>query len=97
MSTGLPFKLGTFRLSGRICLGAFLRSSRPRGPGKAFKNVGGEAPHIYEGLPGLPGPARLQKCTRKSGQTAFRHPACRTPEYMLKSGKAATGSESASF
>ncbi len=27
--------------------GAFLRSGRPRGPGKAFKNVAGEAPHIF--------------------------------------------------
>ncbi len=27
-------------------LGAILRSGRPRGPGKAFKKVGGEAPHI---------------------------------------------------
>jgi hypothetical protein len=42
-------------------LGAILRSGRPRGPGKAFKNVGGFAPHIMEGLPGPPGPARLQK------------------------------------
>ncbi len=46
-------------------LGAFLRSCRPRGPGKAFKNVGGEAPHILQGLPGPPGPARPQKRTPK--------------------------------
>ncbi len=53
-------------------------------PGKAFKNVGGEAPHIFEGpqaphifegLPGPPGPARPQKRSQKrSGQTAFRYP-----------------------
>ncbi len=36
-------KLGTCRQSGLICGGAFLRSGRPRGPGKAFKNVGGFA------------------------------------------------------
>ncbi len=36
-------------------LGAFLRSGRPRGPGKSFQNVGGEDPHIFEGLPGLRG------------------------------------------
>ncbi len=34
--------------------GAFLRSGRPRGPGKAFKNAEGEAPNIFEGFPGLP-------------------------------------------
>ena len=56
--------------------GAFLRSGRPRRPGKALKNVGGFAPHMFEGLPGPPGPARPQKRTpKKSGQTAFRYPA----------------------
>jgi hypothetical protein len=40
------------RESGRICLGAFLKSGRPRGPGKALNNVGGEAPNIFGGLPG---------------------------------------------
>jgi hypothetical protein len=56
-------------------LGAFLRSGRPRGPGKALKKVGGEAPHIFEGLFGAPGPARRQTGTpKKSGQTAFRYP-----------------------
>ncbi len=43
--------------------GAFLKSGRPRGLRKAFKNVGGFAPHRFEGLPGLPGPARPQKCS----------------------------------
>ena len=54
-------------------LGAFLRSGRPRGPGKAFKNVGGEAPHILEGFPGPPGPARLQKGTQQNqaGHTSW--------------------------
>ncbi len=28
-------------------------------PGKALKNVRGFAPHLFEGLPGPPGPARL--------------------------------------
>ena len=42
-----------------------MRSGRPRGPGKALKNVGGEAPHRFEGLPGPPGPARPQKRTPK--------------------------------
>ena len=52
-----------------------MRSGRARGPGKAFKNVRGVAPHILEGFPGPPGPARPQKRTpQKSGQTAFRYP-----------------------
>ncbi len=52
---------------------AFLKSGRPRGPGKALKIVGGEAPHILEGLPGPPGPARPQKRTQqKNGHTAQR-------------------------
>jgi hypothetical protein len=33
----------------------------PLGPEKAFRNVGDEAPHICEGFPGPPGPARPQK------------------------------------
>jgi hypothetical protein len=57
-------------------LGAFLKSGRPRRPGNALQNAGGEAPHILEGLPGPPGPARPQKGTpKKYGQTAFRNPA----------------------
>ncbi len=44
--------------------GAFLRSGRPRGLGKAFQKIGGFAPHICEGFSGPPGPARLQKCTK---------------------------------
>ena len=42
-------------------VGAFLRSGRPRGPGEALKKVGSEAPYSFEGSPGLPRPARLQK------------------------------------
>ncbi len=53
-------RLGTRRQSGRIVWGAFLRSGRPRGPGKAFKNEGGFVPHRFEGRPEPPGPARLQ-------------------------------------
>jgi hypothetical protein len=45
---------------------AFSRSGRPRGPGKALKNVGGFAPNMLEGLPGPPGLARPQKCTPKN-------------------------------
>ncbi len=48
-------------------MGACSKSGRPRGPGRALKNVGknvgGEAPHIFEGFPGPPGPARPQQCT----------------------------------
>jgi hypothetical protein len=46
--------------------GARLRSGRPLGPGKAFKKVGGFAPHILQGFPGPPGPARLQEGTPKN-------------------------------
>ncbi len=45
--------------------GVFLGSGGPRGPGRAFKNVGGVAPPFFEGLPGPPGPARPQKHTQK--------------------------------
>ena len=34
---------------------SFWVSGRPRGPGKALKNVGGEAPRIFEGFPGVSG------------------------------------------
>ncbi len=59
--------------------GAFLRFGRPRGPGKAFQKVGGEDPHIFEGSPGPPGPARPQKRTQTnparlpSGTQHFGH------------------------
>ncbi len=43
-----------------------MRSGRPRGLGKAFRNAGGEAPHLFEGFPGPPGPARPQKFTPKN-------------------------------
>ncbi len=37
--------------------------------------MGGEAPHMVEGFPGPPGPARPQKRTPTNpGQTAFRYP-----------------------
>ncbi len=62
--------------------GAFLKSGRPRGPGKALKNVRGFAPHILEGFPGPPGPARLKKTPQKSGQTAFRYPARRDQVWL---------------
>jgi hypothetical protein len=52
-----------------------LRSGRPREPGKAGKSLEGEAAHLFEGLPGLPGPARLQKrIPKQSGQLAFKYP-----------------------
>ncbi len=42
-----------------------MRSGRPRGPGTAFKSVGGDGPNIFDGVPGLPGPSRLRKCIQK--------------------------------
>ena len=51
--------------SGRICLGALLKSGRPREPGKSFNDeAGGPRPYILEGPPGLEGPVRFQKCTQ---------------------------------
>jgi hypothetical protein len=44
---------------------AFLKFGRPRGSGKGFQKVGGEAPPLVEGFPGPPGPARPQKHTPK--------------------------------
>jgi hypothetical protein len=54
--------------------GACLRSGRPRGPGKAFQNVGGFAPHISEGLSGPPGPARLPKRTQTNRPDCLQVP-----------------------
>ncbi len=45
--------------------GAFLRSGRPRGPGRPSKMWWASPPHFFEGIPGPPGPARLQKSTPK--------------------------------
>ncbi len=51
-----------------------MKSGRPRGPGKAFKNVGGEVPHILR-VSRAPGAGQTSKRhTNKSGQTAFRYP-----------------------
>ncbi len=42
-----------------------MRSGRPRGPGSAFKNVGVEAPHIFEGSPGPRGRPDLKKAPKQ--------------------------------
>ncbi len=56
--------------------GACLKSGRPRGPGKALRKAGSEAPDIFEGFPGPPGPGQTSKMhPQKSGQTAFKYPA----------------------
>ncbi len=66
-----------------------MKSGRPRRPGKALRNVGGEAPHIPEGLPGPPGPARHQKRTPKNlSQTVFRYPA---KELEMRKGASLAG------
>ena len=36
-------------------------SGRPQAAGKPLKKVGGEAPHLFEGFPGRPGPPRARK------------------------------------
>ena len=52
------------RQSGHIFGNAFLTLGRPRGPGKAFKKVGGFRPHRFEGFPGPP----------EAGQTSTTQP-----------------------
>ncbi len=49
----------------RIGTRSFWGSGRPRGPRRPFQKVGGFAPHLFEGLPGPPGPSRPQKRTHK--------------------------------
>ncbi len=46
-------------------VGAFLRSGRPRGPGKAFQNVGGEAPTDLKASPGPRGRPDLKNAAKK--------------------------------
>ena len=59
--------------SGRNFWGAFLKSGRTRGPGKALQNVGGEVR--------TPGAGPTSKMyPNKSGQTAFRYPGTLEPE-----------------
>ncbi len=41
--------------------GVFLRSGRPRGPGKAFKKVGRSAPRFFGWLPRAPGAGQISK------------------------------------
>ncbi len=72
-----------------------MRSGKPRGPGKAFQNVGGFAPHLLGGFIGPPGPARPQRCPQKTaGQTAFRYPALKGSSIgILKSRKVDLGAK----
>ncbi len=52
-----------------------MKSGRSRGPGKAFKNVGGEAPPTFlRVFPGPRGRPDLKDAPHKSGKTAFRYP-----------------------
>ncbi len=47
----------------------------PGGPGKAFQKVEGVAPHIFEGLPGVPGAGKTsERHPQNSGQSAFKYP-----------------------
>jgi hypothetical protein len=58
---GLPNPRGPPDLilrSGRIFWVSWGESGGPRGPGKAFKNVGADGPHIFEGPRGPPDPPR---------------------------------------
>ena len=64
-------------------LGAFLKSGRPRRPGKAFKNVGGEAATFLKASPGPRGRPDLKNAPNKFGQTAFRYPVGTLKEGMV--------------
>ncbi len=59
-------------------LGCVLKSGRPRGPGKALQNVGGEAPHIFEGSPGPPGPDRPENPPPKTQPDCLQIPSYTT-------------------
>ncbi len=49
------------RAAGAPGNGRLLGSGRPRGPGRPFQDVEGEAPDLLEGSPEPPGPARPPK------------------------------------
>ncbi len=51
-----------------FCLGAFLGSGRPRGPGKAFQNVGGEAPTFLKAFPGPRGRPNFKNAPPKNNR-----------------------------
>ncbi len=51
-----------------------MKSGRPRGRGKAFKHVRGEASHSFDGSPPPRRRPDLKNASPKSGQTAFRYP-----------------------
>ncbi len=58
---GDPKLVGTWRQSGRICLGAFLKFGRPRGHGTAVKKVGAKSPTMLEGPPEPLGPGSTRR------------------------------------
>ena len=51
---------------------SFWGSGRPRGPGKAFKNVGAKPPTDLKAFAGPRGRPDLKNAPQKSGQIAFR-------------------------
>ncbi len=57
--------------------GAFLRSGRPRGPGKAFEKVGCFAPHLSNGFVGRRGrPNPKNRRCPASPKTMYYNPTC---------------------
>ncbi len=66
----------------RFFRGAFLRSGRPRGPGKPFKNVGGFVPHLFESSPGPRSRPDLKNAPRK-----IRPDFLQVPRYIGKGYK----------
>ena len=57
------FEDTTGALQVSVCgnVGLVFRSGRPRGPGKPFQKVRGEAPHLFKGVSRAPGSARAPK------------------------------------
>ena len=45
-------------------------------PGRPCKMWGGDAPHLFENLPGSPGRPDFKNAFKNSGQTAFKYPVC---------------------
>jgi hypothetical protein len=64
----------------------FLGSGRPRGTGKPFRKVGGEAPPPFARVSGVPGAAQTTKMTDFQSLTIFLNQAKVQPRILLTSG-----------
>jgi hypothetical protein len=63
-----------------------LKSGRPQAARKPFKKMGGEAPYLFEGPPGHPGPSRLPKPMIFTHNLAWPGPSAARLR-ILKSGR----------